>query len=96
MCPSCRITLSFSSRVRSEYLAWCKGRWGAQDILRRCVITAPQLALNYDAAATHYDNIRIAPGTYSTMRFKLEGYFGDVIDLQGQEWSFSIVIFPRD
>ena len=73
-----------------------QGPRGAQDILRRCVITAPQLALNYDAAATHYDNIRIAPGTYSTMRFKLEGYFGDVVDLQGQEWSFSIVIFPRD
>ena len=50
-----------------------QGPRGAQDILRRCVITAPQLALNYDAAATHYDNIRIAPGTYSTMRFKLEG-----------------------
>ena len=72
------------------------GPRGAQDIMRRCVITAPPLALNYDAAATHYDNIRIAPGTYSTMRFSLEGYYGDVVDLQGQEWSFSIVIFPRD
>ena len=73
-----------------------QGPRGAQDILRRCVITAPQLGLNYDAAATHYDNIRIAPGTYSTMRFSLEGYYGDTVDLQGQEWSFSIVIFPRD
>ena len=73
-----------------------QGPRGAQDILRRCVITAPTLALNYDAATTMHDNIRIAPGTYSTMRFSLEGYFGDVVDLQGQEWSFSIVMFPRD
>ena len=73
-----------------------QGPRGAQDILRRCVITAPMLGLNYGAAATRYAKIRIAPGTYSTMGFKLEGYYGDVIDLQGQEWSFSIVIFPRD
>ena len=69
---------------------------GAQDILRRCVITAPAQALNYDQAASHYDNIRVSPGNYSTMRFKLAGYDGEEIDLNGLDWSFSVVIFPQD
>ena len=73
-----------------------QGPRGAQDILRRCVITAPQLALNFDAAATHYDNIRIAPGNISTLRFTLQGFDGKTMDLQGQDWSFSIVIYPQD
>ena len=73
-----------------------QGPRGTQDILRRCVITAPLLGLNYDPSATHYDNIRIAPVTYSTLKFKLCGYYGDEIDLQGQDWSFSVVIYPKD
>ena len=73
-----------------------QGPRGGQDILRRVVVTAPQLALNYDAAGTHYDNIRIAPGTISCLRFKLTGYDGNLIDLQGAEWSCSIAIFPQD
>ena len=40
-----------------------QGPRGGQDILRRVVVTAPALALNYDSAGTHYDNIRIPPGT---------------------------------
>ena len=73
-----------------------QGPRGAQDILRRCVVTAPAQALNYDQAASHYDHIRIFPGTYSTMRFKLAGYDGSEIDLNGLDWSFSVVIFPQD
>ena len=57
----------------------------AQEFLRRCVITSPHLALNYDQSTTHYDNIRIAPGTISTLRSKLEGFDGHTINLQGQE-----------
>ena len=73
-----------------------QGPKGAQDVLRRCVITAPQHALNYDQAASHYDNIRIAPGTISTLNFKLVGYDGEVVDLNGLDWSFSVVIYPQD
>ena len=73
-----------------------QGPRGAQDILRRCVISAPAQALNYDQAASHYDNIRIAPGTISTLNFKLESYDGQLIDLNSLDWSFSVVIFPQD
>ena len=73
-----------------------QGPRGGQDILRRVVVTAASLALNYDQAGTHYDNIRVAPGTISCLKFKLTGYDGQVIDLQGAEWSCSIVIYPRD
>ena len=50
-----------------------QGSRGGQDILRRVVITAPALALNYDAAGTHYDNIRVGPGTIRCLIFKLAG-----------------------
>ena len=73
-----------------------QGPRGGQDILRRVVVTAPQLALNYDAAGTHYDNIRVAPGTISCLHFKLCAYDGSLLQLQGAEWSFSIVIYPQD
>ena len=73
-----------------------QGPRGGQDILRRVVVTAPQLALNYDAAGTHYDNIRVAPGTISCLHFKLCAYDGTLLELQGAEWSFSIVIYPQD
>merc|ERR1712242_654561 len=42
-----------------------QGPRGGQDILRRVVVTAPQLALNLDQAGTHYVSIRIPPGTIS-------------------------------
>ena len=73
-----------------------QGPRGGQDILRRVAITSSTLALNLDQAGTHYDNIRIPPGTISWLKFKLTGYDGKLIDLQGGEWSCSIVIYPRD
>ena len=65
-------------------------------MMRRCVITAPLLRLNYDPSATHYENIRIAPGSCSTMKFKLAGYYDDEFDFQGQDWPLSVVIYPKD
>ena len=83
--------------MRNLGIPWLvQGPRGGQDILRRVVITAPQLALNYDVAGTHYDNIRVAPGTTSCLKFKLVGWDNNVIDLQGAEWSCSIAIYPQD
>ena len=46
--------------------------------MRRGVITAPANSMNYDAAATHYDTITIAPGTYNN--FKL--FVFNTLDLE--------------
>ena len=72
----------------------CFGPRGSMDILRRVVMQAPTMSINFDNHGTHFDNIRIAPGTISTLRFRLCGFDGKLVDLQGQPWSFSLVIYP--
>ena len=72
----------------------CFGPGGSMDILRRVVMQAPLLSKNFDNHGTHYDNIRIPPGTINTLRFRLCGFDGKLVDLQGQPWSFSLVIYP--
>ena len=69
-----------------------QGRRGAQDILRRCPITARSGALNLTEFTSQYDSIRVPPGTISTLKFRLEGDDGPV-DLNGLDWSFSVVIY---
>ena len=66
-----------------------------QETLRRVVVQAPPFGLNVDQATNLYDTIRIAPGTVSTLNFKLVGIDGKKVNLQGQNWSFSLILFPR-
>jgi hypothetical protein len=66
-----------------------------QETLRRVVVSAPPFGLNFDQSVGYYDNIRIAPGTISTLKFKLVGVDGRMVDLQGSNWSFSLLLFPR-
>ena len=67
-----------------------QGRRGAQDILRRCPITA-RSGWNLTEYMSHYDSIRVPPGTITTLKFRLEGDDGPV-DLNGLDWSMSVVI----
>ena len=71
-----------------------QGRRGAQDILRRCPITTRSGGLNLTEYTSHYDSIRVPPGTITTLKFRLEGDDGPV-DLNGLDWSFSVVIQGR-
>ena len=66
-----------------------------QETLRRVVVSAPPFGLNFDQSVGYYDNIRIAPGTISTLKFKLVGVDGRNVDLQGSNWSFPLLLFPR-
>ena len=72
------------------------GSRGAGNVLRRIAIIAPSNSMNYDAQSTHYDNLIVAPGSYSNFSFELTAWDGRKIDLNGVPWSFSITIFPRD
>ena len=65
-------------------------------ILSKVVMQAPQLSLNFDAFATMWDQVRIAPQTISSFKITLCGFDGKVVDLQNQPWSFSMTIFPRE
>ena len=44
-----------------------------QETLRRVVVTAPPFGLNVDQATSLYDNMHIAPGTISTLKFNWLG-----------------------
>ena len=66
-----------------------------QETLRRIVVSAQPYGLNVDQALNLYDTIRVAPGTISTLKFRLVGIDGKKINLQGQNWSFSLILFPR-
>ena len=72
------------------------GPQGSMTILRRVIMQAPQLALNIDHHTTHYDSVRIAPQSISSFKISLCGFDGKVVDLRGQPFSFSLVVFPRD
>ena len=57
---------------------------------------APQLALNVDHHTTPYDSARTAPQSISSFRIILCDYNNKVVDLNGQSWSMSLVVFPRE
>ena len=71
------------------------GSKGAGNVLRRIAIVAPSDSMNYDAQSTHYDNLIVAPGSYSNFSFELTSWDGRKIDLNGVPWSFSITISKR-
>ena len=66
-------------------------------ISRRVILEAPQFALNVDRHATSWDSFQISAATLiSTFTVTLTDYNNNVIDLNGQDWSFSITIFRED
>ena len=71
------------------------GPGGQQDIVRRCVITAGPGEINISSHSTAFDTIKIAPGTLSSLSFRLAGYDGETIDLNGHPWSFSLCLYPE-
>ena len=70
------------------------GPRGNMSISRRVVIDVPAFALVVDRHSTSWDSFQI-PGntTISSFTIQLCDYNGNVIDLNGQNWSFSISIF---
>ena len=73
------------------------GAKGNMSISRRVILEAPPFALNVDRHATSWDSFQISAGTLiSTFTEVLTDYNNNVIDLNGQDWSFSITIFRED
>ena len=73
------------------------GPKGNMSISRRVVIDQPTLALVVDRHSTSWDSFQI-PGntTISSFTVQLCDYDGNVVDLNGQNWSFSISIFREE
>lgn len=51
--------------------------------------------INYGSHGTHYDPIKVSPGTLSALRFMLKGTDGKVVSLQGAPWPFSLAIYEE-
>ena len=70
------------------------GPKGNMSISRRVVVDVPTFGLIVDRHSTSWDSFQI-PGntTISSFTVQLCDYNGNVVDLNGQNWSFSISIF---
>ena len=73
------------------------GAKGNMSILRRVVVGVPTFGLIIDRHSTSWDSFQI-PGntTISSFTVQLCDYQGNIIDLNGQNWRFSISIFRED
>ena len=69
------------------------GAKGNMSILRRVVVDVPTFGLIIDRHSTTWDSFAIPGNTISTLTVQLVDYQGNIIDLNGQNWSFSISIF---
>ena len=73
------------------------GAKGNMSISRRVIMDQPTLSLVVDRHATSWDSFQIsAKSLISTFTVALTDYNNNVIDLNGNEWSFSITIFRED
>ena len=64
-------------------------------IVRRVVMQAPKDEINVDKHGTAFDTVRVGIGSLSSLRFELRSYDGEIVDLQGHPWSFSITMYPE-
>ena len=73
------------------------GAKGNMSISRRIILDQPPFSLVVDRHATSWDSFQIAAATLiSTFTVALTDYNNNIIDLNGQDWSFSITIFKED
>ena len=73
------------------------GPKGNQSCQRRVVIDAPTFGLVVDRHSTSWDSFEISPNTtIASFTVQLTDYNGNVVDLNGQNWSFSISIYRED
>ena len=70
------------------------GPRGNMSISRRVIVDVPTFALIVDRHSTSWDSFKIpANTTISSFTVQLCDYNGNVVDLNGQSWPFSISIF---
>ena len=73
------------------------GPKGNMSISRRVIIDQPPFALVVDRHATSWDSFQIAANTLiSEFTVTLSDYNNNIIDQNGQDWSFSITIFREE
>ena len=72
------------------------GAKGNMSISRRVIMDQPPFSLVVDRHATTWDSFQIAANTViSSFTVALTDYNNNIVDLNGQDWSFSITILEK-
>ena len=71
------------------------GPRGETDIIRRVILDAPQNGLAIDRHTTAHDYVDVPAQPLKSMRFSLKGSDGNVVDLHGHDWSFSLIFHEK-
>ena len=73
------------------------GSKGNMSISRRVIMDQPPFSIVVDRHATSWDSFQIAANTViSSFTVTLCDYNNRIVDLNGQDWSFSVTIFRED
>ena len=73
------------------------GAKGNMSISRRVIMDQPPFSLVVDRHATSWDSFQISANTLiSTFTVMLTDYENRIVNLNGQDWSFSITMFRED
>lgn len=68
---------------------------GESDIIRRVVVDSLAGEITVDRHATPHDSVRVLKQSLRNIRFRLADVDGRTIDLQGHDWSFSLIIHSQ-
>ena len=92
--PICNLQHGFFMKTSLGISGRTVGAKGNMSISRRVIMDQPTGSLVVDRHATSWDSFQISAGTLiSTFTVLLTDDENRTIDLNGQDWSFSITIF---
>jgi hypothetical protein len=69
---------------------------GARDIIKKVPVNANYNEVIFNNVMTAQDYLDCSRQTLSRLEFRLEDVFGNVLDLHGNHWSFSIIFAKFD
>lgn len=72
------------------------GPLGQSGIVRRIVNTAEPNGIILDQHTTAFDVLRLPRGCLTSLRFSLRGFDGQLVELNGHPWSFTLCMYPEE
>jgi hypothetical protein len=70
------------------------GPQGERDILKKHVVMANPHEISFDTALNAEDFSNISKLSFKSLQFRLLDVYGNVLNMHGQNWSFTLIIKP--
>ena len=70
------------------------GPQGERDILKKHVVMANPLEISHDTTLNAEDFTNISKQSFKSLNFRLTDVYGNVLNLHGQNWSFTLILKP--